>query len=102
MTVTAHLTDKFWDRFSKIKPRYTETRSIDIPREEITNVLATEDNIVDRILDLTFKYGQNDFQPVSGRRSVSVGDIIEVEVWEEFWRVDSIGFTKVSKNTMED
>jgi hypothetical protein len=30
------------------------------------------------ILELAFRYGQNDFQPVDGIRSVSVGDIVEL------------------------
>lgn len=50
------------------------------------------------LLDLIFKYGQNDFQP-SCVRSVSVGDIIVIRAqWGGdhktcLYRVDSMGFT---------
>ena len=97
MKVTAHLTDKLWDRFSKVRPEYTQTRTIDIPAEDI-EAIPFDSQIRDAVLELAFKYGQNDFQPISDRRSVSVGDVIEFEAWGEFHLVESLGWTKVSES----
>jgi hypothetical protein len=46
-----------------------------------------------QILDLVFRYGQNDFQPVKGLPSVSVGDV--VRLGNASWRVASMGFTRL-------
>ena len=41
------------------------------------------------MLDLVFKYGQNDFQPQQ-MTSVSMGDVIELN--GEYWMVVAVGF----------
>ena len=48
-------------------------REIDIPDDVIPE--GADDEI---LLALAFKYGQNDFQPVRGRCSVSVNDVVEL------------------------
>jgi hypothetical protein len=57
-------------------------RPVEVPAEELTGD-------VDRDLDVIFRYGQNDFQPVRGCCSVSVGDVIEYEGLHE---VAAVGF----------
>ena len=42
-------------------------------------------------LEVIFKYGQNDFQPVEGIRSLSVGDLVSYE--GDFYKVESSGWT---------
>ena len=44
-----------------------------------------------KLLDLAFYYGQNDFQPLSGFYSVSVGDVLELPGGRKF-RVMGVGF----------
>lgn len=54
-------------------------RSIEIPNEEIGGLWRTRhDPSRQRLLDRAFYYGQNDFQPVQDRYSVSVGDVIQL------------------------
>lgn len=48
------------------------TREIDIPEHEID-----EEPSIDSLLELAFKFSQNDFQP-RPIRSVSVGDVIKL------------------------
>ena len=101
--ITAHLTDKLWDGFSKdTKLNYTQTRPIVIPDEEIKKV-PVDENIVKSILELAFQYGQNDFQPVPNRRSVSVGDIVEITDKTEtrYFKVESIGWSEVDKEVLK-
>lgn len=48
-------------------------------------------------LEVVFKYGQNDFQPLPSFRSVSVGDIIRLPLYEEGFlrfRVMGTGFAE--------
>ena len=59
-------------------------REVDIPQNEVTST---------NILDLVFKYGQNDFQPQKCP-SVSVGDIIELG--NDLFVVCPFGFHKVT------
>lgn len=47
-------------------------RMVDVPDEEATCPH-------EELLELIFYYGQNDFYPVKGRPSVSVGDIVHIE-----------------------
>ena len=47
-------------------------------------------------LDAIFMNGQNDFQPVDGMCSVSVGDIIELCPLHDYYRVDAVGFTRLT------
>jgi len=47
-----------------------QVREINIPDHEADG---------GNVLELAFKYGQNDFQPVAGISSLSVGDIVNIE-----------------------
>jgi hypothetical protein len=70
-----------------------KVRPIDIPNSEIRAIDAEalgEGTVMDAILELAFRYGQNDFQPVPGCYSVSVGDVISFN--ESHARVLSAGF----------
>lgn len=71
-------------------------RDIEIPGHELT-----EDSPDSWLLDLAFKYGQNDFQPVPERCSVSVGDIIDLGE-RGLFRVAACGFERVEKNEPTD
>ena len=52
----------------------------------------------DHILDATFKYGQNDFQP-QPMPSLSVGDVIELK--GEYHLVMPVGFRKITPSEFE-
>lgn len=60
------------------------------------------------ILSAAFEFGQNDFQPRPGLRSVSVGDIIVIPAeYAEFGReqhhlVEAVGFSEVSDHRLEE
>ena len=62
-------------------------RIVDVPDATLTG--DTDAN-----LEEIFRLGQNDFQPVPGRCSVSKGDIIQYHA--ERYVVDSVGFTRIS------
>jgi hypothetical protein len=47
-------------------------RLVHVPNEEVTSSH-------EKLLELIFYYGQNDFQPVKNRPSLSVGDIVHIE-----------------------
>lgn len=72
-------------------------RKVTIPDAEIGTDdqfnLTTED-----VLDLVFKWGQNDFQPQHNLPSVSVGDVIRIPDgcggWDAY-RVEPVGFRKL-------
>ena len=49
----------------------------------------------EEILEATFRFGQNDFQPIADRASVSVGDVIWLDV--EKWLVKMAGFKKLDE-----
>lgn len=75
-------------------------RPVDVPMAEYDKV---RDNI-ERVLDLVFHCGQNDFQPKMFP-SVSCGDIIfvgnPVNVQDnqgEPWRVEFVGFRKLTRD----
>lgn len=51
---------------------------------------------LDTMLELAFKYGQNDFQPRSGLPSVSVGDIIRYD--GKRYAVTPHGFATVAQD----
>jgi len=53
----------------------------------------------DKLLELVFKYGQNDFQPQQVY-SVSVGDVIEMHEGL-YYIVEAFGFKKISQGTLE-
>lgn len=52
-------------------------RPIDIPNEELLEFESVE-QMTQLTLNRAFYYGQNDFQPVSGCYSVSVGDVLKL------------------------
>lgn len=64
-----------------------ELRIVDVPQNE---VVSNEDEL----LDVIFKYGQNDFQP-KNQRSVSVEDVIRLN--DKRFRVDDFGFSEIKK-----
>lgn len=65
-------------------------RVVTVPEGELDAATSTEQK-----LDLIFKYGQNDFQPLPRCCSVSVGDVIRLG--GERWGVAGIGFTKLAQ-----
>lgn len=62
-------------------------RFVDVPDAELTGDIVGD-------LSLIFHYGQNDFQPIDGVRSVSVDDVIRINVGGnlQLWKVASYGF----------
>lgn len=65
----------------------TETRNVYIPEvEDLTDLLTID------ILNLIYQYGQNEWQFIPNKRSVSVGDIIVIDQARKY-RVDCVGFT---------
>lgn len=64
-----------------------EIREVNVPMAIVT-------------LDQVFHYGQNDFQNVPGRYSVSVGDIILLK--GERWVIAPIGFTKLTEQAYQE
>jgi hypothetical protein len=70
-------------------------RSVDLP---INSIEAMPQ---DDLLDLIYKYGQNDFQPVEKICSVSVGDVIELPNGENHLVV-SFGFRRLDKKEYDE
>ena len=68
-------------------------RSIELPYESIVEQLGGHPTSV-MLLDHAFKWGQNEFQPVAGCYSVSVGDVLELTNDRRF-RVRSVGFEEL-------
>lgn len=69
-----------------------KTRTVDVPENEIPSGLSTND-----FLEKVFRYGQNDFQPKEGLRSVSVGDIIFLPLafHNKVYKVQDVGFKRL-------
>jgi hypothetical protein len=78
-------------------------RMVDVPKEHFLLCDTTSE-----VLELVFKFGQNDFQPQQCC-SVSVGDVVELPHEEEceedtfpadwepgYWMVSGVGFTKIT------
>jgi hypothetical protein len=61
-------------------------RIVRVPLDELDGIPAHD-------LERIFYWGQNDFQNVAGRCSVSVGDVVRIN--GDRWRVDLTGWTKV-------
>ena len=73
-------------------------REVEIPDEELisSKISSGEQDRILHILELVFRYGQNDFQP-KPMRSVSVGDVIELE--NQYHMVKSVGFEPLDTTT---
>ena len=73
-------------------------REVDIPDLELTNdaILSTKESLT---LEGVFHYGQNDFQPVPNRCSVSVGDVIELN--GEYFAILAVGFRKITSKDFD-
>ena len=67
------------------EPGYSENRWVDVPGDC--------DDLED-LLEMVFYYGQNDVQNVPGKRSVSVGDFVEVN--GELYCCESNGWYNVA------
>lgn len=72
--------------------------------ERIVSIPMAEmeiERVEDSVLNGAFKYGQNDFQPKAGMRSVSVGDVVEVaspHSNEKYYaRVAPMGFVDMNR-----
>lgn len=67
-------------------------REVNVPDEDLS---CWEDKrvLTNSVLETIFYWGQNDNQPVEGRCSVSVGDVLEHN--DEFYLCDRMGWTKV-------
>jgi hypothetical protein len=63
-------------------------REVRVPGEEMLKAGSVDD-----VLELVFHFGQNDFQPVQGLPSVSVGDVIRYK--NKRYEVDCFGFSLV-------
>jgi len=61
------------------------------------HVPESTDGEVERVLDLVFKWGQNDFQP-QRHPSVSAGDVIRYG--GEAWLVAWVGFKKITEEQL--
>lgn len=63
-------------------------RDVKIPKEDL--IKATS---INEVLEKIFYWGQNDFQPVKGSPSLSVGDIIH---WSGAkYRIEPVGFKEI-------
>lgn len=67
----------------------SKVRVVDVPDSELGTLL--NDGKVRDVLNLIYRYGQNDIQRVEGRCSLSVGDKVEIP-GHGWFRVDSLGF----------
>ncbi len=71
-----------------------EIREVDIPETELV-----EDTLNENILNLTFHYGQNEFQSQK-HPSVSVGDVIELG--GQHYLVMPVGFSLLSDTQLQE
>jgi len=73
-----------------------EIRQVDIP---VASYKKCAGNIEEE-LELVFKYGQNDFQPLP-IRSVSVDDVVRINVGSntQLWKVSGCGFEQLLSHT---
>lgn len=63
------------------------TRGVEVPNDELTGSIEHD-------LELIFRYGQNDFQPIPGIYSASVGDVVEYN--DQLYMVKALGFKQIS------
>lgn len=64
-------------------------RFVNVPVEELKEVVEIEE-----LLELIFKYGQNDFQPVEMSPSLYPGDTIHF--FDRMYKVCSVGFERIN------
>ena len=78
-----------------------DTRTADIPIKEIAphHPLSTEHRDTPAILNLIFKYGQNEIQPQQAY-SASVGDIIRFA--GDLYLIRPVGFLKLDNESLQD
>jgi len=63
------------------------TREVEVPNDELTGSIEHD-------LELIFRYGQNDFQPIPGIYSVSVGDVVEYN--DQLYMAKALGYKQIS------
>lgn len=75
-----------------------EVREVEIHKPD-PNYAAPE-----TILEEIYHFGQNDFQNVPGRCSVSVGDVIilPIEQVDTYWMVRPLGFGQITEQELEE
>lgn len=83
-------------------------RVVDVPDGELQQATSRAE-----VMDLVFRHGQNDFQPVKDRCSVSTGDVIWIpflcpphvsaEAWAPgYWMVAMSGFEQITDEAFGD
>ena len=93
---------KFQVEMLAFQPEF-KLRTVDVPDHE----LEGDESLIQK-LDLIFRYGQNDFQPVTGTCSVSTGDVIRwpnpeaVNGEYDWYLVQNAGFHKMTGAEYED
>jgi len=70
-----------------------EIRIVDVPDEELNGNVNND-------LELIFHYGQNDFQPISGKYSVSIGDVAVYN--GDYYLVKATSWKKISSEELEE
>lgn len=71
-----------------------ELRPVTIPDEEC------QGKSVEELLGVVYYYGQNDFQPIPKRCSVSVGDVALLQ--GKFWIVARAGWDELTPDELEE
>ncbi len=81
---------KFFVQMLAFQPEFCK-RTVEVPDDEVS------DDVME-LLDLIFKYGQNEIQPVTGICSVSSGDVIEIQspIQTHLYLVQTLGFEKLT------
>ena len=72
----------------------SDIRVVDVPDVEITPKTTIQE-----ALELAFKYGQNDFQPLK-HPSVSVGDVVELK--GKYYMVMSAGYEELTEGQFKN
>ena len=75
-----------------------KTHLLAFKEDKIRMVEIPDETGVSDILDQTFVYGQNDFQP-QRMPSLSVGDVIELK--DEYHLIRSVDFRKITSSEFE-
>ena len=80
-----------------------EIRNVNVPDEEIFGMLVSyflDFGSINQLLERIFYWGQNDFQPVCNRCSVSMGDVAEINGM--FFVYQSMGWKQLSAEQLEE